>query len=87
MQQGRRGGGRPVTTGKRLGLPEPLASDLLDFRAANYSAPEINVVAEALREHIDRRLEEPEIKKRFEDARRKRLGAISGDNVRVLTPK
>jgi hypothetical protein len=32
----------------RLKLPEPLASDLLDFRAANYRAQESEVVQEAL---------------------------------------
>jgi Arc/MetJ-type ribon-helix-helix transcriptional regulator len=57
----------------RLKLPEPLASDLLDFRAANYRAQESEIVQEALREHIDRRLEEPEMKKRFEQARETRL--------------
>ena len=81
-----RGGGRPRTTGKRLDFPEPLASDFLDFRAANYSAPEMNVIREALREHIDRRLEEPDMRKRFEEARRKRRGTPNGDNIRVLPP-
>ena len=58
----------------RLKLPEPLASDLMDFRAANYQAQETEVVQEALRDHIDRRLQEPEIKRRFDAARAKRLG-------------
>jgi hypothetical protein len=76
--------GRPRTTGKRLAFPEPLASDFLDFRAANYNAAEMEVLREALRDHIDRRLDdEPELRKRFEAARRKRLGS-SGDNIRVL---
>jgi hypothetical protein len=75
--------GRPRTTGKRLGFDEPLASDLLDFRSANYNAAEMEVIREALREHIDRRLQEPEMKKRFDDARRKRLG-INGDKIRLL---
>ena len=79
--------GRPRTTGKRFDFDEPLASDFLDFRAANYEAPEMGVVREALREHIDRRLREPDMKKRFDEARRKRLGS-NGDNIRLLpTPK
>lgn len=76
--------GRPRTTGKRLGFPEPLASDFLDFRSANYNAAEMEVIREALREHIDRRLDaEPELRKRFDAARRKRLG-LNGDKIRVL---
>ena len=76
--------GRPRTTGKRLAFPEPLASDFLDFRAANYNAAEMEVLREALRDHIDRRLDaEPELRNRFEAARRKRLGS-NGDNIRVL---
>jgi hypothetical protein len=76
--------GRPRTTGKRLGFDEPLAGDFLDFRAANYSASEMEVIREALREHIDRRLAgEPELRRRFEAARRKRLGD-NGDKLRVL---
>ena len=75
--------GRPRTTGKRLAFDEPLASDFLDFRAANYNAPEMEMIREALREHIDRRLEEPEIPKQFDDARRKRLG-LNGDKIRLL---
>jgi hypothetical protein len=76
--------GGPRTTGKRLAFPDPLASDFLDFRGANYNAAEMEVIREALREHIDRRLDaEPELRKRFEAARRKRLGS-NGDNIRVL---
>lgn len=75
--------GRKVTTGSRLGFDEPLASDFLDFRASNYNPPEIEVIREALREHIDRRLEEPEMRKRFDEARRKRLG-LNGEKIRLL---
>jgi hypothetical protein len=47
----------------------------------------MEVIREALREHIDRRLREPDMKKRFDEARRRRLGSI-GDNIRLLpTPK
>jgi len=75
--------GRPRTTGSRLAFDEPLASDFLDFRAANYKASEMEVIREALREHIDRRLQETEMKKRFVEARRKRLGSAS-DKIRLL---
>ncbi len=75
--------GRKVTTGSRLGFDEPLASDFLDFRPANYNAPEMEVIREGLREHIDRRLQEPEMRKRFDEIRRKRLGS-SSDKIRLL---
>ena len=79
-------GGRPRTTGTRLGLDEPLASDLMDFCEAHRGAPEKRVVADALRAFIDERLSvEPELRKRFEEARRKRLG-IKEDKIR-LVPK
>jgi hypothetical protein len=58
--------------GARLKLGEPLASDFIDFRAANYNAQEIEVIREALREHIDRRLKNREMRERFERARRER---------------
>jgi hypothetical protein len=58
--------------GSRLKLGEPLATDFIDFRAANYNAQEIEVIREALREHIDQRLKERGAKKRFDLARRKR---------------
>jgi hypothetical protein len=75
--------GRPRTTGKRLAFDEPLASDFLDFRAANYNASEMEVIREAVREHIDRRIQEPEMRRRFDEARRKRLG-LNGDKIRLL---
>jgi hypothetical protein len=67
-------------------LDEPLASDLMDFCEAHRGAPEKRVVADALRAFIDERLSvEPELRKRFEEARRKRLG-IKEDKIR-LVPK
>jgi hypothetical protein len=58
----------------RLQLGEPLASKLADFCAANYGAPQMNVIREALNEHIDARLaHEPALKARFEEARKRRL--------------
>ena len=58
----------------RWKLTEPLASDLLDFCEAHRGAPEHRVIADALRAFIEDRLAaEPELKKRFEEARNKRL--------------
>jgi len=69
----------------RWKLREPLATDLLDFCEAHRGAPEHRVIADALRAFIDERLKaEPELKIRFEEARRKRLGLLEGGNVTVL---
>lgn len=58
----------------RYKLGEPCLSLLADFSAANYNAPEVEIVREAIQEHIERRLgEEPEIKKRFDAARLRRI--------------
>ena len=58
----------------RLVLGEPWESKLADFCAAHYGAPQTNVIRHALDAFIGQRLKaEPEVKKRYEDARRKRL--------------
>lgn len=59
---------------KKLQLGEPVASMLRDFCAANYNAPALNVIREAVKEHIERRLEEPRMKERYDAKRRQRLG-------------
>jgi hypothetical protein len=75
------------TTGSRLQLGEPLASDLADFCEAHYGAPEIRIIREALRLFIDAQLAaEPKTRKRFQAARDMRL-AQSGGNVVVLPKK
>lgn len=58
---------------KKLKLGEPLATMLADFCAANYNAPALQVIREAVKEHLERRLEEPEMRRRYEEARRERL--------------
>ena len=58
---------------KKLGLGEPIATKLRDFCAANYRASALDVIREALGDHIDKRLEEPAMRQRYEDARRERL--------------
>lgn len=58
----------------RLKLGEPLATTLRDFCSANYSCPQIEVIREALQNHIEGRLaREPELRKRFDEARTNRL--------------
>ena len=59
---------------KKLRLGEPLASKVQDFWAANYGAPILQLIREALEDHISRRLEEPAMKERYEAARKARLG-------------
>ena len=52
-----------------------MASEFLDFCEAHRGAPEQRIIADALRAFIDERLDaEPELKKRFDAARKKRLG-------------
>ena len=64
-------------------LAADLYLDLMAFCRANYRAPQIEVIREALREHMDRRLKEPGLKERFETARRElarqRLTLVDGD--------
>jgi hypothetical protein len=57
--------------GKEIG--GTLADDLTDFCAANYRAPELEVIREALQAHINERLKEPKMRERFEAARQRRL--------------
>jgi hypothetical protein len=66
------------TTGSRFNLGEPLTSDLADFAAAHYKASETEIIRVALRAFIDERLAaEKDMKARFDEARRKRLGDLS----------
>lgn len=76
---------RPRTTGSRNPFPEPLESDLRDFCEALLGAPTYRVVQAALRTYIDGRLQnEPELRRLFEEARKKRMGVVDGDNVTML---
>lgn len=59
---------------KKLQLGEPLATKLRDFCAANYNCSALEVIREALKEHIERRLENPEMAERLETARKRRVG-------------
>ncbi|MPZ39892.1 MAG: hypothetical protein GEU95_17900 [Rhizobiales bacterium] len=78
--------GRKPTTGARYGITGPLQDDLIDFCEAHRGAPIDRIIRDALRAFIDDRLAaEPELKKRFDEARRLRLGAK--DSVVQLVPK
>jgi hypothetical protein len=59
---------------KKFQLGEPVATMLRDFLAANYNAPALELIREAVKEHIEARLENPEIRARYDRARKKRLG-------------
>jgi hypothetical protein len=65
-------------TGSRLvqlGLDKELAERFTDFREGYLGAPESRVIAEAIEHYMaDRLAAEPEVKKRYEEAREKRLG-------------
>jgi hypothetical protein len=64
-----------ASKGARFDLGEPWTSDLADFCAAAWGAPEKNIIKAALEMFIqDRLTKEPELKKRFDEARRKRTG-------------
>ena len=68
----------------KLGLGEPMASILKDFCAANYKAAALDVIREAVQEHIERRLKNPEMRERYEKARKVRLG-LTDKVVRLAT--
>ena len=77
--------GRPPIKNARLAFPDPLHSDFLDFCEAHRGAPGNRIIQDALRAFIDERLNsEPELKKRFDEARAKRLGVTGSANVTVL---
>jgi hypothetical protein len=72
------------STGARFNLGEPWDGDLADFLVAHFGASATEVVRSALRAFIDDQLtRDPESKKRFDAARRKRLG-LDGEKIRLL---
>lgn len=76
--------GRRRTTGSRLRLGEPIASELADFCAVNYEIDEIKVIREAVAEHIHRKLSENEGMRREYEAQRKRRLAAERDGGKRL---
>ena len=76
--------GRKPTTGSKWDIGDPLWGDVLDFCEAHRCSPVNRIINDALRAFIDDRLKaEPELRKRFDEARVKRLGTAAG-NVTVL---
>jgi hypothetical protein len=76
--------GRPRTTGKRLAFPDPLASDFLDFAAPTTTPLKWKSSAKRYGSTLTGVSDtEPELRKRFDAARRKRLG-LNGDKIRLL---
>lgn len=72
--------------GSRTGLGEPWQGMLSDFCKAHYNAPERDIIRAALDFFIQNRLSaEPEMRERYEVARKKRLEL--GDNVVRIVPK
>lgn len=62
---------------KLLGFEEELIERIQDFREGYFGAPEYRIVAEALEHFMRDRLEaEPEVRRRYEQARQARLAAI-----------
>lgn len=79
---------RQRTTGSRTPLGGALDDDLTDYCAAMHNVPAINVIRDAVRALIDARLEdEPRVKERFMEARRKRLGTSKSNGLRVVGPE
>lgn len=57
----------------QIGVDREVVNRLMDFREAYWDASEVRIVEEALCNFMDRWLaEEPERKKRFEEAKQKR---------------
>lgn len=63
---------------------ERLTDDLADFCAACYGAPKVRVIRRAVRCFIDAELaEKPELRRRFNEARDKRLATQGGNIVQL----
>jgi hypothetical protein len=61
---------------KLLGFDEEMIERVQDFREGYFGAPEYRIVAEALEHFMRDRLEaEPEVRRRYEEARKARLAA------------
>ena len=68
----------------RIQLGNPLQNDLADFCEAHYGVPQINIVRRAVIAFIAERLAaEPEMKERYEAARKERLGQAES-NIHII---
>lgn len=72
----------------RWGLSDEIRLMLLDWCAASYQGSATDVVEEAVRQHIEGRLDlEPEMRKRFEAARKRRTGDKKPKLVPLTKPE
>lgn len=70
---------------KLLGFEEELIERIQDFREGYFGAPEYRIVAEALEHFMRDRLEaEPEVRRRYEEARKARL-AVKERRLRIVS--
>jgi hypothetical protein len=68
----------------QLGVERELVDRFTDFREGYFGAPENRILAEAIELYMaDRFDKEPEVKKRYDEARKKRLG-LASEKIRVL---
>jgi len=62
----------------QIGVDPQIVDRLIDFREAYWNASEVRIIQEALAEFMDKWLEkEPERRKLYEKARRRRTGELS----------
>ena len=75
---------RRERTGARQQLGAELDADLADLSEAFHGAPVSRLIRRAVKDFVERTLEqEPAVRRRFDIARRERLGK-KGENVRLL---
>lgn len=76
--------GRPRSTGSRLDLDEPLASEYGDFLKAHHTASSKDVLHKAIRAFIDTDLAKNQgVREEYEALRRARRER-NGNNVRLI---
>lgn len=70
----------------KLQLGEPWASKLADFCEANFNAPQKEVIRNAINMLIDDYLaNEPRMRERYEEARKKRLSKEKCDIIKLVS--
>jgi len=68
----------------QLGLDPELVDRFTDFREGYQGAPENRILTSAIEHYMADRFEkEPEVKRRYDEARKKRLG-LAGEKIRML---
>lgn len=70
---------------KLLGLEGELIDRVTDFREGYFGAPEYRIIAEALEHFMQDRLQaEPEVRRRYEEARKARL-RVKEHRLRIVS--